>query len=81
MIVCHCRAVTDREIRNAIQCGARTPRAIARACGAGGRCGGCREAVVDLLDEAHAPACLSGTTPLIGSAESASAPLALATTA
>ena len=50
MIICHCKAVSDRTIRKVIQHGADTPRAIARACGAGRNCGGCRPAVRDILE-------------------------------
>jgi bacterioferritin-associated ferredoxin len=39
-------------IRTAIACGARCPDEVARACGAGTECGGCRPGVEDLLDEA-----------------------------
>ena len=49
MIVCHCEAVTDREIRQSVAEGACTARQVARACGAGGRCGGCLPVVESLL--------------------------------
>jgi bacterioferritin-associated ferredoxin len=49
MLVCHCRAVSDREVRAAIDDGARTLGQVARRCGAGGACGGCRFALRDLL--------------------------------
>jgi bacterioferritin-associated ferredoxin len=52
VLLCHCRAVSDREIRTAIACGARCPDDVRRACGAGSDCGGCRPAVEDLLDDA-----------------------------
>jgi bacterioferritin-associated ferredoxin len=54
VLLCHCRAVSDRAIRTAIACGARCPDDVARACGAGTDCGGCRPAVEDLLAEADA---------------------------
>ena len=41
MIVCHCEAVTDREIRRSVAGGACSLRQVARACGAGRQCGGC----------------------------------------
>jgi len=53
VIVCSCRAVTDREIRCAARSGARTPQQIAEVCGAGASCGGCRETVHALLEETH----------------------------
>jgi len=51
MYVCHCRAVTDRAIREAIDCGARDDRQVAMACGAGTGCGGCHAALRELLAE------------------------------
>ena len=56
MYVCHCRVVTDHQIRAAIQCGARDVCAIAEACGAGSRCGGCLPALRKLLEE-HGLSC------------------------
>ena len=51
MFVCHCRAVTDRAIRRAIEAGASDPRELARHCGAGSRCGGCWPALEAMLAE------------------------------
>lgn len=68
MIVCHCRAVTDREIRDAIAGGARDEFDIVQACGAGGYCGGCVPAITALLSEAH---CASGC-PVSGALPTAS---------
>lgn len=51
MIVCHCRGITDRAIRDAVRDGARTVRQVARACDAGARCGGCRPAIAELIDD------------------------------
>ena len=41
MIVCHCKAVTDRQIKDAARRGARSCRDVANGCLAGSRCGGC----------------------------------------
>ena len=41
MIVCHCRVVSDRDVRAAIEQGAGDLCGVAAACGAGSRCGGC----------------------------------------
>jgi bacterioferritin-associated ferredoxin len=49
VIVCHCNGVSDRAIRRSVRAGAVTPELVARACGAGACCGGCREAVQELL--------------------------------
>ena len=73
LIVCHCKAVSDRTIRKVIRHGAETPREIARACGAGLTCGGCRPAVREVLESererAHAAAeqaaALAVETPLV----------------
>jgi bacterioferritin-associated ferredoxin len=51
MYVCHCRAITDHEIRDAIEQGATSLETLAAATGAGVRCGGCWPALYDLLDE------------------------------
>ena len=49
MIVCHCHGVTDREIRNSVQCGARTCEDVAEACGATSGCGGCESLVAEIV--------------------------------
>jgi bacterioferritin-associated ferredoxin len=50
MFVCHCRAVTDREIDDAIAGGARDLDEIGRRCGAGITCGGCCPLLQELLE-------------------------------
>jgi bacterioferritin-associated ferredoxin len=51
MFVCHCRAVTDAEIREAITAGARDLDEVGRSCGAGITCGGCCPLIQELLAE------------------------------
>ena len=51
MWVCHCRGVTDGQIRSAISAGARTPVEIGAHCRAGTGCGGCLPEVCRLLDD------------------------------
>ena len=51
MYVCHCRGITDRTIRAAIASGASTADKLAQRCGAGADCGGCHQALEELLDE------------------------------
>jgi bacterioferritin-associated ferredoxin len=51
VLVCHCRAVNDRQIEAAALCGASTVREIVSACGAGGVCGGCRPVIEEILEE------------------------------
>jgi bacterioferritin-associated ferredoxin len=55
MLVCHCKGLSDRDIRRTIETGARTAREVARECGAGSVCGGCRPVIHDLLDGSDAP--------------------------
>jgi len=52
MFVCHCRALTDREIGEEIAAGARDLDEIGRRCGAGVTCGGCCPLLQELLDQA-----------------------------
>ena len=55
MYVCHCRVVNDRQIAEAIACGATDVCAVADACGAGIRCGGCLPEVRSMLAERGLP--------------------------
>lgn len=52
MLVCHCRGITDRQIRRLVREGACSTRDVVRATGAGLRCGGCRSNVKQVVDEA-----------------------------
>jgi bacterioferritin-associated ferredoxin len=58
VLVCHCKAVYDRTIRQAVESGARTCRQVDRACAAGGSCGGClpliRGIIADEREKTHA---------------------------
>ena len=68
MWVCHCKGVTDGQIRSAISAGARTVVDIGTHCRAGTGCGGCLPEVCRLLDdhlmsEAYYGAC--GDCPLM----------------
>jgi len=51
MRICHCHAVSDREIRAAAQCGATTVGQVARVCRAGGTCGGCVPAIREIIEQ------------------------------
>jgi len=53
MIICHCNVVCESEIRAAVRRGAQSRSAVARACGAGTDCGGCRDAVDEIIVEVH----------------------------
>ena len=52
MLVCHCRGITDRQIRRLVNDGATSTREVARATGAGMRCGGCRSNVRQVVNDA-----------------------------
>lgn len=49
MILCLCKAVTDREVDAAIRLGAHTVRAVGEHTGAGTDCGCCETAIADRI--------------------------------
>jgi bacterioferritin-associated ferredoxin len=51
MYVCVCRAVTELEVKSAIDQGARTVDAVTGACCAGDDCGACRSTIEDLIED------------------------------
>ncbi len=55
MYVCVCNGVTDREVSEAIEAGAKTRTAVTRACGAGGDCGSCHRAIDEMLGSKCSP--------------------------
>ena len=54
MLVCHCRGISDRQIRRAVKDGCTSARDVARSTGAGMRCGGCRSNVKAIVNDALA---------------------------
>jgi bacterioferritin-associated ferredoxin len=60
VLVCHCAAVSDRNLRDAIAEGARHEDDLAERCGAARRCGGCLPEVRRLLEQ-HGDAVLATT--------------------
>jgi bacterioferritin-associated ferredoxin len=50
MIVCHCRGVTDRDLRRCISAGARSVGRVSRESGASTCCGGCRPLVRKIVE-------------------------------
>ena len=52
MLVCHCRRVCDRTVRECIREGAASVEEVGRACGAGTGCGGCQPTIASLLSKA-----------------------------
>ena len=51
MYVCLCKAVTDREIREAVEDGASHVSDLAERCGLGTGCGRCRNTAQELIDQ------------------------------
>ncbi|MGB6452264.1 MAG: (2Fe-2S)-binding protein [Steroidobacteraceae bacterium] len=51
MYVCICHAVTDRDIREAVDQGARSLCDVQSCLPVGGCCGRCRDAAKDVVDE------------------------------
>lgn len=59
MIVCLCAGTNDRKVKQVIDEGARSVDDVGKACGAGTRCGGCRDMIGHLIAErTAAPAAL-----------------------
>jgi bacterioferritin-associated ferredoxin len=62
MVVCHCKAISDRTIDAAIASGVRTVAEVTERCRAGGGCGGCHgalQALIDAADLQREPAAVS----------------------
>ena len=51
MYVCVCKAVTDRQVVQAIDQGANNRRQVMQCTGAGGVCGKCSQSLKSLVDE------------------------------
>jgi bacterioferritin-associated ferredoxin len=51
MYVCVCRAVSDKQIKAAIDSGADTVAAVTAACCAGDDCGACHGVIEEMIDE------------------------------
>ncbi len=49
MLVCHCQNVSDSQIRAAVQTGATSRQEVGKACGAAQLCGGCTQAVDEII--------------------------------
>jgi bacterioferritin-associated ferredoxin len=61
MYVCVCRAVTDSQIRDAVETGAGSLKDLACRLGVATRCGSCREHACALLHEARAAGSCTAT--------------------
>ena len=64
MYVCVCLAVTESEVRAAIEAGATTREIVTQACRAGGDCGACH-GMIDRMIEDHVEDQLEGHRPSI----------------
>ena len=53
MIVCHCKGLTDRDIRRAVREGAMDRTSVTRVCRAGSDCGGCRPLIDEIIDKSE----------------------------
>lgn len=51
MYVCVCLAVSDKEVREAIEGGCHNRPSVTRACGAGGDCGACHGMIEDMIED------------------------------
>ncbi len=49
MYICLCRAVTESDVRSVVAEGVRDVGQVVERCGAGTRCGGCRDALREVL--------------------------------
>ena len=53
MYVCICKAVTDSQIKEAIDKGLSTRRELFQCYGLGGECGKCNKQIKEILDGSH----------------------------
>ncbi|HLK38493.1 MAG TPA: (2Fe-2S)-binding protein [Polyangiaceae bacterium] len=51
MYICICRAVTEEQVKQAIDDGAVSVEAVTRACCAGDDCGACHGVIEELIEE------------------------------
>lgn len=57
MYVCVCLAVTDVEVKSAVEAGATSVDAVTSACKAGGDCGSCHDMIEDMIEAHHGQGC------------------------
>lgn len=51
MVVCLCKGIGDRALRQCIREGARSLHEVGSGCGAGTDCGACRGMIRDIIEE------------------------------
>ncbi|GMR15231.1 MAG: hypothetical protein BMS9Abin30_0855 [Gammaproteobacteria bacterium] len=52
MYICFCNAVTDSDIRTAVEGGVRNLKQLGKATGCSSACGSCKEIAVEVLEKA-----------------------------
>ncbi|MEL6183007.1 MAG: (2Fe-2S)-binding protein [Myxococcota bacterium] len=57
MIVCSCKGVSCRKIREVVREGATTVKAVRKACRAGSSCGMCRSQIAEIIAEEAPETC------------------------
>jgi bacterioferritin-associated ferredoxin len=60
MYVCVCKAVTEQQVRAAIDEGALSVDEVAEACCAGDDCGACHDKIEEMIEESHGSGAASG---------------------
>lgn len=55
-LICHCEGVRERTVAKAVVHGAHTLADVQAACRAGAGCGGCHDAIADILRRQGRPA-------------------------
>ena len=54
MVVCLCQGVSEKRVRAAIAAGAHSRKAVTKACSAGAGCGGCHDAIREMIRQQQA---------------------------
>lgn len=73
MYVCVCLAVTETEVRTAIQAGATTREVVTQHCRAGGDCGSCHGMINQMIED-HLEDQLEASRPSLTGCAPAAAP-------
>jgi bacterioferritin-associated ferredoxin len=64
VIVCHCKGISDRDIRAAVRSGAACRHTVGARCAAGTGCGGCHAVIDEIIHTERAPEGRSGAGTL-----------------
>jgi bacterioferritin-associated ferredoxin len=73
MYVCVCLAVTESEVRTAIEAGATTREVVTQHCRAGGDCGACHGMIHQMIED-HLEEQLEGARPSVSGCPPPAAP-------